>query len=306
MSTLLRHTPLISSRRTELPEAGGVARANRGRNANGESSIYYSKSDGCWHGYVTVGTKDNGRPDRRHRRGKTRAEVAAEVRQLERERDEGSVREAGQMWIVETWLRHWLETIVAPPAITENAYDAYEAAVRLHLIPGIGAHRLEKLEAEHLEVLYRRMVRAGASAGYAHQVHRTVRAALGEAQRRGRWAVALSLGLRQGEALGLQWSGVDFAAGILIVERNRLRPKYEHGCAGTCGRPRAGYCPQRVKARPDTAHTKSDAGRRVIGLPDAVAELLARHRDAQDAERALAADLWTEPASCSPVPPGSR
>jgi integrase len=36
------------------------------RNANGRSSIYHSDKDQCWHGYVTVGVKDNGRPDRRH------------------------------------------------------------------------------------------------------------------------------------------------------------------------------------------------------------------------------------------------
>lgn len=36
-----------------------------GRNANGRSSIYQGK-DGYWHGRVTVGTKDDGRPDRRH------------------------------------------------------------------------------------------------------------------------------------------------------------------------------------------------------------------------------------------------
>lgn len=59
-----------------------------------------------------------------------------------------------------------------------------------------------------------------------------------------RWVVALALGLRQGEALGLKWENVDLEKGILRVRRNRLRPKYEHGCGGACGR-KAGYCPQR-------------------------------------------------------------
>lgn len=34
-----------------------------------------------------------------------------------------------------------------------------------------------------------------------------------------RWSVALSLGLRQGEALGLRWSDLDLDAGTLTVRR---------------------------------------------------------------------------------------
>ncbi len=51
-----------------------------------------------------------------------------------------------------------------------------------------------------------------------------------------RWAVALALGLRQGEALGLKWSDVDLDAGSLLVRRGRLRPRWAHGCGETCGR----------------------------------------------------------------------
>ena len=159
-------------------------RGRRGRTANGRSSIFQSPTDGAWHGYVSVGIKDNGRPDRRHVRGKTKAEVTRKVGLLERERDEGKTRKAGQTWTVEQWLNHWLEAIIAPPAITENAFDAYEVAVRVHLIPGLGGHRIDRLEPEHLERLYRKMVKAGAKPGRAHQVHRTMRAALGEAERR--------------------------------------------------------------------------------------------------------------------------
>jgi hypothetical protein len=78
------------------------------------------------------------------------------------ERDEGRVRKAGKNWTVEKWLNHWLYEIVAPPTITENAWEAYEVACRVHLMPGVGAHRLQrshadhKLEPEHLEKLYRK------------------------------------------------------------------------------------------------------------------------------------------------------
>jgi site-specific recombinase XerC len=219
-------------------------RAEGTRAPNGASSIYFGK-DGYWHGRVTVGLKDDGQPDRRHVKRKNEGDVIRAVRRFERERDDGKVRKAGQVWTVAQWLHHWLENVVAPPVITENAYIAYEVAARIHLIPGIGAHKLDKLEPEHLERLYRKMTRAGAKPGRVHQVHRTIRAALNEAMRRrhitenpailarapkiveeemepytvtqikalletaqqrrnrARWAIALALGLRQGEALGL-------------------------------------------------------------------------------------------------------
>jgi hypothetical protein len=42
---------------------------------------------------------------------------------------------------------------------TENGWDAYYYAATVHLIPGIGAHKLNgpnKLLPDHLEALYRK------------------------------------------------------------------------------------------------------------------------------------------------------
>ena len=305
----------------------------KSRQPNGASSIYLGK-DGNWHGYVTVGVKDNGKPDRRHVKRKTRADTTKAVRELEKERDAGRVRKAGQTWTVESWLTHWVENIAALH-VSENTIDGYRVAVYHHLIPGLGAHRLAKLEPEHLERFYKKIQANGSSAGTAHQVHRTVRAALNEARRRrhltenpatiakpprleeeevvpytieevqlllevanrhrnaARWVIALALGLRQGEVLGLKWTDVDFDLGVLVVHRGRLRPRYQHGCGETCGR-KPGYCPQKVNIRRETKDAKSRAGRRPIGVPDELMKLLAQHRDEQDRERRLARDLWVE------------
>jgi integrase len=64
-------------------------------------------------------------------------------------------------------------------------------------------------------------------------------------------------------------------AATLRVRENRLRPKYQHGCDGTCGK-RPGYCPQKVNTRKPTGEVKSRAGRRPMGLPGPIVELL-RH-----------------------------
>lgn len=306
---------------------------SKSRQPNGASSIYQGK-DGRWHGRVTVGIKDDGTPDRRHVSRKTRAEVTKKVRELERQRDSGNVRKAGQTWTVKTWLTHWVENIAAPH-VSENTIDGYRVAVYHHLIPGLGAHRLEKLEPEHLERFYRKMQANGSSAGTAHQAHRTVRTALNEAVRRrhlsinpasiakapkveeeevepysldevqrllaeatkvrntARWVIALALGLRQGEVLGLKWEDVDFEVGVILVRRGRLRPRYKHGCGNTCGR-KPGYCPQKINTRRETKDTKSRAGKRPIGVPEELIRILKRHKEEQERERALARDLWVE------------
>ena len=56
------------------------------RAPNGASTIYYSEYDRLWHGRVTVGVRDNGKPDRRHVKRKTEAEVIRAVRELEKKR----------------------------------------------------------------------------------------------------------------------------------------------------------------------------------------------------------------------------
>ncbi|WP_405686318.1 site-specific integrase [Streptomyces sp. NBC_01387] len=310
-----------------------MTETKRTRQPNGASSIYLGK-DGKWHGRVTVGVRDNGKPDRRHIERKTKTEVTKAVRKLEKERDSGRVRKPGKAWTLGAWLEHWVENI-AKKYVSENSYDGYEVDVRVHLVPGLGAHRLDRLEPEHLETFYAKMQASGSSAGTAHHVHRTARVALAEAVRRGhittnaaeiaraprleegdiepytieevqsllleasklrnsaRWVVALSLGLRQGEALGLQWEDVYLDAGYIRTRKNRLRPKYEHGCTDPCGR-KAGYCPERLQIRREFKNTKSRAGRRTIGLPEPVVKLLRKHQEEQEREIREAGELWED------------
>src|SRR4051812_17001835 len=103
-----------------------------GRRPNGASSVYLGK-DGKWHGRVTVGIKDDGRPDRRHVERKTQAEAIKGVRELEKQRDAGQVRNAGQRWTVAQWLTHWVENVAAP-TVSENTLSGYKAAISTHLI----------------------------------------------------------------------------------------------------------------------------------------------------------------------------
>lgn len=154
------------------------------RAPNGTSSIYRSEYDQKWHGRVTMGVRDDGKPDRRHIKRDSEAEVVREVRKLEKERDSGTVRKPGRPGTVEKWLVHWVENI-APLTVRYKTMETYRTSVYVHLIPGLGAHRIDRVEPEHFETLYIKMQRSGLSASSAHKVHRAARTAFGEALRRG-------------------------------------------------------------------------------------------------------------------------
>ncbi|XKK63931.1 integrase [Streptomyces sp. ARC32] len=153
-----------------------------GRRPNGESSVYFSEADGKWHGWVTVGTKPNGAPDRRHRMGADEDVVRAKVRQLERERDAGKTRKAGRPPTVQQWLTTWMDTAcarkVADGTMSPRSLDDYRSKCKLYLFPGIGKHRVDKLEASHLDALYLSMIKRGLSSGTVLKTHRIVSRAL--------------------------------------------------------------------------------------------------------------------------------
>jgi hypothetical protein len=151
------------------------------RNPNGQGSLYYSEYDGYWHASVTVGVLDNGKPDRRHIKRRNEDDAREEYRKLLNERDRGTVRRPGHAWTIEKWLIHWVENI-APIRARYKAVTGYKTAVYRHLVPGLGAHRMARVEPDHFERLYARMLEAGLKPGTVHQVHRTVRTAFGAAE----------------------------------------------------------------------------------------------------------------------------
>jgi integrase len=102
---------------------------------------------------------------------------------------------------------------------------------------------------------------------------RALLATAAEAPNGARWSVALALGLRQGEALGLLWEDVDLDAGTLTVRRAL----------------------QRVKGKGLVlVEPKSFAGRRALALPPPLLEALRRHRAWQLQQRMAAADVWQD------------
>ena len=86
-----------------------------------------------------------------------------------------------------------------------------------------------------------------------------------------RWTVALALGLRQSEALGLRWTDVDLDNGTLSVRRGLHRV----GGRGL------------VYEEP-----KAERSRRTLALPEQLVAALRSHRATQLEERIAAGPLW--------------
>ncbi|MGI8422981.1 MAG: tyrosine-type recombinase/integrase [Chloroflexota bacterium] len=95
------------------------------------------------------------------------------------------------------------------------------------------------------------------------------------------FTVAMAMGLRQGEALGLRWADVDFTAGELHVRQTLVRVM-ERGDDG------------KDHARLVIAEPKTDRSRRSLHLPAVSVAALHKHRAAQLQERLLAGTRWQD------------
>jgi integrase len=84
--------------------------------------------------------------------------------------------------------------------------------------------------------------------------------------------VALMLGLRRGEVLGLLKSNIDFAANTIMIEGSL----------------------QRVGTRLVRSTTKTDASQRLLPMPTPLVRVLQKHLQRLEKEREAAGDAWKE------------
>lgn len=334
-----------------------------GRRPNLESSVYFSETDGRWHGWVTMGVKSDGRPDRRHRSAATEAQVRKKVRELERQRDAGRVSKPGRKPTIEQWMTTYLDTVAALK-VKPRTLDDYWSKARNDIFPHIGKHRIDRLRPEHLDELMLKLRQQGHAPSHILKVFRIVSRALKIAVRRElvarnvaelvdppsveetearpfsqdeavaflqaavkrrnpmRWAIGVSLGLRQGEALGLRWQYVDLERGHFNVWWQLQRLKWRHGCENphACGarlhrKPcregcrhvkqcpapcaeactaHASSCPQRLGGGLVITRLKTTSSKGTVPIPPPLIPYLKEHRAAQDEERQVAGELWQD------------
>lgn len=86
------------------------------------------------------------------------------------------------------------------------------------------------------------------------------------------YSVALTMGLRQGEALGLRWRDVDLRVGYLRISKQL----------------------QRVHGAPQLVEPKTERSRRTLVMPPMISSALEAHRARQDQERGQAGSQWVD------------
>lgn len=238
----------------------------RGRRGNGEGCVY-KRADGQWVGTIRVGTRPDGKPDRRTVYGATQAECRDKLTRLRSQRMDGTLAADDRLTVAD-FLARWLED-VARPTVRPGTFQSYEELVRLHVVPHVGAVPLVKLRPMHVDAMLGNMERAGLSPRRRQMARAVLRRALQHALKRqmvprnvvdvvdaprvppheiqppdaaqlrrfldavrghrleALYVVAVSTGMRQGELLALQWGDVDLDAGTLRVRRTIRRIKGE-------------------------------------------------------------------------------
>lgn len=163
------------------------------RQPNGRPSISGPDKAGDFHCYLTIGTRPNGHPLRKHFKRKTAAKVAAAVEEYQARQKQGH-GVAAKIETVEQWMTHWVHVILKAQLgynkISYGTWKDYEKVARLHVIPHLGQWRLagrtRRLEAEHVEATYVTLQELGLAPSYVKKVHRALCLAVKVAFKRGR------------------------------------------------------------------------------------------------------------------------
>ena len=278
-----------------------------GKRGNNEGSIYQQGSDGRWVAAVSLPSGE-----RRRFYGATRAEVARKLTAALKTQQDGMPlpmeRETVGRFLA-SWLRDTVQVSVRPatfqsyvsivrchlvpelggiPLARLTPQDV-QALMRRRLAEGLSPRRVDYIRGVLRRALNHAMrwglvgrnVAALVSPPRAQMVEvdpfdpeeaRLFLEAIHDDRLEALYTVALAVGLRQGEALGLRWQDVDLRAGTLAV-RHSL---------------------QKIRGVFRLVEPKTRRSRRTVHLPAVVVEGLQAHRARQAEERLRAAQLWED------------
>jgi integrase len=142
------------------------------RRGNRDSWIRETPNDrGYYEARVWMGSKADGKPDRRHTERKTLKAVRAWVRKLERQRDAGIAASAGRVRTVQEMLTRHLEVVLPQRGRAPLTIRSYDSLSREHIYRLWGGQKIDRLLPEHIEDGYAAMLGDGLSAGSVRKIH---------------------------------------------------------------------------------------------------------------------------------------
>jgi integrase len=281
-----------------------------GKTAYGEGSIY-QRNDGRWAAQLDMGWR-NGRRQRKLVYGRTRREVQNQLRAALRAKQEGTLRVGSRQTtghFLQRWLEDSVKPSVRPATysmywhlttkhlipnldrvpLEKLSPEHVQALLRAKTDEGLAPRTVHHLRALLRIALNRAMrwglvVRNVAALADSPRIERfdvrmlapaeakQLLAAAEDDRLSALYSVALALGLRQGEALGLSWEDVDFEYRRLFVR---------HGL-------------QRVDGELRLVEPKTRQSRRTVAMPTVVIDALLHHKAGQSQERLLAGTRWRE------------
>lgn len=297
---------------------GRAKRNKRGQNEGG----CYQRKDGRWEASITLDVVE-GKAKRKSYYGRTKAEAMAAMRAARRDLDAGLPIDVGRQTVgqfLDRWLADVVTPTVRPktrhsyaqivrlhlkPALGHHQLAKLAPQHVQAMMNAKGAAGLSPRTVQYLRAVLRQALGqalkwglVGRNVATLVDPPRSVRheiAFLSPAQARtlldtvkgdrleALYSVALSLGLRQGEALGLRWADVDLDAGRLTVR----------------------FALQRVDGALQLVEPKTSRSRRTVSIPASVVAALRAHGDRQTFERAFAGDRWVEGGLVFTTPKGT-
>jgi len=284
------------------------------RRARGEGSIS-ERSDGRWMARAIVGYDvNNGKPIRKAFYGKSREEAAAKMNDALANVRKGTYSEPEKMLYAE-WLDKWINDYIKTTR-RPNTVRSYEHLIKNHLKPTLGHLRLREIRAGHIQRLNEKTKDNGGelSNRTVRYLHTLVHGSLEQAFKEGlimanpsravkqpkrvtreikyfnndeiklflelareshhypAFLLELATGLRVGELLALRWGDIDLKQGTVRVRRGLVR----------------------VSGKGVKFHEpKTNLGKRTIGIPTGVVEVLKFHKAKRKNIIDEAGEAWT-------------
>lgn len=290
------------------------------KRSSGEGTIRNNKARNRWEARLTIGQEIDGRLIRRMVTGRTKAEVLKKLRDLQTSLDAGRSPARGDLTVarfLDQWVADVVPGSVAPATAVQYR-DVVRLYIKPHLgrkhlakLSALDvAHMLRDLELEGRSPNTRRLARSvlrralrwaeaeglvarnvaavanGVKLDTAegrtltpHQA-RALLASLAGHRLEAAFTVALALGLRRSELLGLSWDDLelDDTPGRLTVRRGLKRVRSDPGSPSTLV----------------ADDTKTRGSRRTVHLPAPVVAALRSHKARQAGERLRAGPVWVD------------